>query len=462
MRQDTSFQNAHKTPYWAETVATTPTHPALHGDITCDLAIVGGGFSGLWSALMARDRFPDARIVLLEADHLGNAASGRNGGFCAPSISHGVSNALSRWPDEAETLIRMGRQNMNELEADLGRFDIDAEFERPGKLNLAATPWEAEGLKTMQTALTRFGIGTEYLEGAALRARLNSPKYIAGLYETDYALLNPTKTVHGLARSASDQGVEIHEHSAVTALSSHSDGITLNTRAGRVIARQVILATNASVPLLKRLQSRIIPVFDYTLMTEPLSDAQLHAIGWTGRYGIADSGNQFHYSRKTADSRILWGGYDAIYHRGNRRDAALLDRPESYARLEANFRATFPALGEVAFSHAWGGIIDTSARLTFFVGTAMKGRLAYALGFTGQGVSATRFAALTMLDLLQGKQTERTQLRMARSWAPPFPPEPFRSLAVSWAQADLAREDQTGQRSLLLKALDRLGIGFGS
>ena len=435
---------------------------SLTADLSCDLAIIGGGFTGLWSALKARERMPDARIVLLDADLLGNAASGRNGGFCAPSISHGVSNALERWPSEAETLVRLGRQNLKELEQDLAHYGIDAEFEQEGKLNVAATPWQVEGLKSMQAAYARFGIQTDFLEGDALNRVMNSPVYHAGLFEPTYAVLNPAKMVSSLALACARQGVEIFQNSPVIDLSAHKDGLILRTTHGVVTAKQAIMATNAAVPLLRHLRSRIIPIFDFSLMTNPLSQEQLREIGWQGRYGIADSGNQFHYSRKTADNRILWGGYDAIYHYGSKRDDALHHRPASFDRLEANFREVFPALADVGFSHAWGGIIDTSARLTFFAGTAMQDRLAYALGFTGQGVSATRFAALTMLDLLQGLHTERTALRMLRRRAVPFPPEPLRTLAVKWAQADLAREDRTGRRSVFLKTLDRLGIGFGS
>lgn len=462
MADVSSFENASRTPFWRETVVDELSCPGLSGDQQCDLAIVGGGFSGLWSALKARERYPDARIILLEARTLGNAASGRNGGFCAPSISHGVSNALARWPDEAEDLVRLGRQNSEELQEDLSRYGIEAEFERSGKLNVAAQPWEVEGLKTTQEAFSHFGIQTEFLEGAALKEKLDSPRYSAGLFEPNYALVNPAKLVDGLARVCMSRGIEIFENSAVLDMNQRDNGIALQTAQGPVHADKVILATNAAIPLLRKLRNTIIPIFDYTLMTEPLSDEQLKVTGWVGRYGIADSGNQFHYSRKTADNRILWGGYDAVYHFGSKRDARLHHRPESYARLAENFRQVFPALANVTFTHAWGGIIDTSARLTFFTGTAMQGRVAYALGFTGQGVSATRFGALTMLDLLEQKQTERTMLQMTSQRAFPFPPEPFRALAVNRAQADLAREDATGKRSGFLKLLDLVGVGFGS
>ncbi|MEI4261220.1 NAD(P)/FAD-dependent oxidoreductase [Roseovarius sp. D0-M9] len=456
------FGDAKPAPYWRETVENPVDAPPLQGDVTCDLAIIGGGFTGLWSALKATERNGDASIVVLEGGKLSNAASGRNGGFCAPSISHGVSNATQRWPGEAETLIRLGRENLDDLEADLAHHGIDGGFERNGKLNVAATPWQAEGLRAMQASYARFGIETEYLEGAALDERFNTPRYHAGLFEPNYALVNPARLVDGLAKAAMARGASLHENSLVTGMKNAADGVRLTTAEGTVLAKQVILATNASVPLLRRLRSAIIPIWDYTLVSEPLSADQLAAIGWQGRYGIADSGNQFHYFRKIADNRILWGGYDAIYYYGSKRDAHLHDRAESYETIERNFFDAFPALGGIGFTHRWGGLIDTSARLTAFVGTAFQNRVAYAMGFTGQGVSATRFAALTMLDLLEGKTTERTRLKLLSSRAVPFPPEPIRSWAVKWAQTDLAREDLTGHRSLLLRTLDKFKIGFGS
>ena len=458
----TKYAAAKPAPYWRETVANPVTAWPLDGDIACDLAIVGGGFSGLWSALKARERMPGARIVVLEGGQLGNAASGRNGGFCAPSISHGVSNAVARWPGEAEALVRLGRENLDRLEADLDTYAIDAEFEREGKLNVAATPWQAEGLRDMHAAYASFGIETELLEGAELNARFDTPRYHTGLFEPNYALVNPAKLVDGLAKAATAQGVQIFEDTKVTGIAKAQDTVRLTTATGTITAAQAILATNAAVPLLRRVRPSIIPIFDYTLMSEPLTDAQLKDIGWQGRYGIADSGNQFHYFRKTADNRILWGGYDAVYHYGSGRGEELHHRDVTYTRIEANFRDAFPALGDIGFTHRWGGIIDTSARLTAFVGTAMGGRVAYAAGFSGQGVAATRFGAQTMLDRLQGLKTERTELKMLRSIAVPFPPEPLRSLGIKWAQRDLAREDATGHRSVFLKTLDRFNIGFGS
>lgn len=457
-----SLAEAKPYPVWLDARLTVPPAARLVDDVKCDLAIVGGGFVGLWTALLARERWPEASIVVLEAKQCGGEASGRNGGFCAPSISHGVSNALKRWPAEAEKLIRLGRENLDAFEVDLQRYGMDAAFERSGKLNVATQPWQVDGLRSMQRNYQRFGIDCEFLKGGALKSRIDSPVYIAGVFEPNYALLNPVKMISELRRVCIAHGVELFENSPVTALREDGTHQVLETELGTVKAAKIILATNIAPPLLGSLKSKVIPVYDYALATQPLDHAQMREIGWVGRYGIADSGNQFHYLRKTEDNRILWGGYDAIYHFGSRRDEALTQRPDSFVTLARQFQSAFPALAGISFSHAWGGIIDTSARTTMFCGTSSKGRVAYALGFTGQGVSASRFAALTMLDLIEGKSTERTQLAMTSTAPFPFPPEPLRYLGVSLAQRSLAREDLTGKRDWLLKGFDALGIGFDS
>jgi len=457
-----ALTQARPQPFWQDTHVRAAMAPPLTADLTADLAIVGAGFLGLWTALLALERWPDANVVVIEAGQCGTQASGRNGGFCAPSISHGVSNALRRWPNEAEKLIRIGRENLNAYAEDVQRFGLDVEFELAGKLNVASQPWQVEGLRSMQRNYQRFGVACDFLEGDALREKLNSPAYVAGVFEPNYALINPAKMVAELRRVCLERGVRLFENSPVTGLRRDANQQVLESGQGTVRTSKVVLATNIAPPLLNKLKSAVVPIYDYSLVTEPLTDAQLAAIGWRERYGIADSGNQFHYLRKTADNRMLWAGYDAIYHFGSRRDEALTQRPESFERLAEQFQVTFAALADVKFTHAWGGIIDTSARTTLFCGTAASGQVAYAQGFTGQGVSATRFAALTVLDLLEGLRNERTQLAMTATAPFPFPPEPLRYAGIRLAQRALAHEDRTGERSLLLKGFDALGVGFDS
>jgi glycine/D-amino acid oxidase-like deaminating enzyme len=203
-------------------------------------------------------------------------------------------------------------------------------------------------------------------------------------------------------------------------------------------------------------------VHDYVLVTEPLTPGRREAIGWRRRQGLSDSGNRFHYYRLTADDRILWGGYEAVYHYGND-TGPHRDRDDAVHRLLArNFLATFPQLAGIRFTHRWGGAIDTCSRFCVTFGTSHGGAVAYAVGFTGLGVGASRFGARVALDLVDGRDTELTRLELVRSRPRPFPPEPFRWLGISLTRRALAREDETGRRGLWLRALDRAGMGFDS
>jgi glycine/D-amino acid oxidase-like deaminating enzyme len=208
----------------------------------------------------------------------------------------------------------------------------------------------------------------------------------------------------------------------------------------------------------------VIPVWDYVLMTEPLSDAQFAALGWHGPRGAADMGNQFHYFRLTRDNRILWGGYDAVYYNGGRTSEEYAQSPATFAKLATHFFETFPQLEGVSFSHAWGGIIDTCSRFCAFFGTAHGGRLAYAAGYTGLGVGATRFGAQVLLDLVDKKHdSERSRLSLVRSKPVPFPPEPLRSGVIQLTRSSIARADANeGRRDAWLRLLDRIGLGFDS
>jgi glycine/D-amino acid oxidase-like deaminating enzyme len=225
----------------------------------------------------------------------------------------------------------------------------------------------------------------------------------------------------------------------------------------------VVLATNVFPSLLARNRLMTVPVYDYVLMTEPLTAQQRAAIGWERRQGIGDMANQFHYYRLTRDDRILFGGYDAVYHFGRKVRAQYEDRPTSFQTLASHFFTTFPQLEGLRFSHRWAGAIDTSTQFTAFFGTARSRRVAYAAGFTGLGVGSTRFAAEVMLDLLAGVENERTALRMVRTRPLPFPPEPAAAIGINATRWALDRADhREGRRNLLLKTLDAVGLGFDS
>ena len=253
------------------------------------------------------------------------------------------------------------------------------------------------------------------------------------------------------------------EKTPVTKLEEENKVIIAHTPHGRVRANRVALATNAFPPLLKRISYYVVPVYDYVLMTEPLTPSQRDSIGWQAREGLSDANNQFHYFRTTIDGRILWGGYDAVYYWNNGFGPHLENKPASFARLAEHFFQVFPQLEGVRFTHAWGGAIDTCARFSPFWGTAHHGKTAYAMGYTGLGVGASRFGARVMLDILDGQQTERTKLEFVRTKPLPFPPEPFRSIGINLSRWSLDQADRNqGRENLWLRAMDWLGLGFDS
>lgn len=439
------------------------------GTTTADLLVVGGGFSGLWTALLAKEADPARDVLLLEGSRIGWAASGRNGGFCASSITHGLDNGLSRWPEEMTTLVRLGQRNLDELEATLERYGIDCSFERTGELDVATERYQTEGMAEAVAVAAEHGVKLEQLDREQVRTLVDSPLYEGALHDpAGVAMVNPARLAWGLRDACLRLGVRIHEGTRATGFGDSSGAevvITTESDAGpgAVRARRVALGTNAFPPLLRRLSHFVVPVYDYVIVTEPLTDDQWGAIGWQGRQGIGDSGNQFHYYRRTDDGRILFGGYDAIYNRNNGMGARFDQREESFALLAEHLTQVFPALEGVRASHAWGGAIDTCSRFSAFYGTARDGRVAYALGYTGLGVGATRFGAAVMLDLLDGRETERTSTRMVRTTPIPFPPEPLRYPVIELTRRSLDAADHAqGRRNLWLRTLDRLGLGFDS
>ena len=455
-----SLAGAAPHPFWLDTPSRPDALPALGGAHTTDLAVVGGGYAGLWTALIAKERDPSRRVVLLEGNRIAWAASGRNGGFCAASLTHGTANGRQHFPDEVDTLDRLGLENLDELEQTVAQYGIDCDFERTGGIDVATAPHQVDWLR--EEADEAHGI--RFLDQDQMRAEVDSPTYLAGLWDTrGTALVHPAKLAWGLRDACLEAGVEIFEHTPVRGLASDRTGVTLKTDGGSVRAARAALATNVFPSLLRRTRLHTVPVYDYALMTEPLSAAQRDAIGWKNRQGLGDVSNLFHYYRQTADHRILFGGYDAVYHFGRQVKLEYDQRPATFEKLAEHFFETFPQLEGLRFSHQWGGAIDTCSRFFSFFTTAHRGRVAYSAGYTGLGVGATRFGAKVMLDLLSGESTELTNLQMVRRLPLPFPPEPLAWAGIKLTTRELIRADRNhGERGLWLKALDRAGVGFDS
>lgn len=451
--------------FWIDDLPSSmrPDREPLRGGLSADLVIVGAGYTGLWTALLAKLRDPGRDVVVVEANCVGWAASGRNGGFCESSLTHGHENGKRRWPHEIETLERLGMENLDAIEQTVADLGLDVQFERTGQLAPAIEEHQIAWLEEWRDEAPG-DPDLVYLDRDAVRAAVNSPTYLAGIWEKrNCAILHPARLAAELARAAEERGVRIFERSRVTGLEDTASGVAVVTESGRVDASHAVLATNVFPSLLRRNRLMTVPVYDYALMTEPLTSAQWDAIGWRDRQGIGDMANQFHYYRPTQDGRILFGGYDAIYHYGRRVDPRYENRPDVWEKLASHFFTTFPQLEGLRFSHQWAGAIDSSTQFTAFFGTARRGRVAYAAGFTGLGVGSTRFAGEVMLDLLDGIRNERTELKMVRRRPLPFPPEPAAAIGINATRWSMNRADHNeGKRNLLLKTLDALGLGFDS
>ncbi len=459
-----ALSEAEQVCYWLDDVDAPDPQDPLTGTETADLAVVGAGYSGLWTALLAKQRNPARDVVLLEGKTIGWAASGRNGGFCSASLTHGQANGMDWYPRDMPRLERLGRQNLAGIVETIEKFGIDCNLEKSGELRVATAEYQLADIWVDYQRMLDFGDDAVLLDQDATRAQLKSPTYLGAVWSKDKTVMvDPARLAWGLADACTQLGVRIYENSYVESMTRDGATMELRTGKGTVRASRVALGTNAFPSLLKRVRPFVVPVYDYAMTTESLTDEQLASIGWANRQGVGDSGNQFHYYRLTQDNSILWGGYDIIYHYGSKIEAGYDQRQETFLRLSEHFFETFPQLEGIKFSHTWGGVIDTCSRFFPFYGTGHGGRVAHATGYTGLGVGATRFGAQVMLDLLDGKPTDLTQLDTVRGKPVPFPPEPLRSGVINMTKWSVERADANeGKRNLWLRTLDRFGLGFDS
>lgn len=293
-----SYADAEPRPFWlAQPGAPDPGDP-LDGNREADLVVVGGGLTGLWAVLLAKEEDPGREVVLLEGERIAFGATGRNGGFMDASLTHGIENGAARWPDEMPQLERLGRETFEAIKVAIERHGIDAGFEETGELAFATEPHQAEWLPEIVETARRYGWRAEAWSTERAREEVRSPTYHGAAHLPDgRAIVDPARLAWRLARAARDIGVHVYERSPVSGLERDGAGIVARTHAGRVSARRAILATSAFPPLLSAIRRYAVPVYDYVLVTEPLSPDRRSALGWRGRHDLTDLANQFHYYR---------------------------------------------------------------------------------------------------------------------------------------------------------------------
>jgi glycine/D-amino acid oxidase-like deaminating enzyme len=429
------------------------------------VAVVGGGLTGLWTALFLRELDPSVTVVVVEQGSVAYGASGRNAGMLSETVDHSHALAIAHFGiTEAQILARLGESNVAELIAFLESHAIRCDYEPTGRLMVALTPAQLDEARRGVETAEQLGVGSfRFLDQAAVQSEVHSPLYLGGVAVQGGGILDPVKLVEGLRAEAERRGVQVFEQSAVVAIEPDGPGIELRTTAGAVRAERVVLATSAYTHhLLPSLTHRFIPLYDYILVSEPLSPAQRESIGWQRRQGVTDSRTFFNYYRLTADNRVLWGTSEATYYSGNRVGPGCDHSPAHYESLRLSWIRHFPALGDLRWEYQWGGAICSTTRLTPFFGKAMDGRVHYGLGFTGHGLGTTRLAGRILAHLALNRPSELLELSLVTKPPFPYPPEPFRTWAVNAVTGALRRVDQGAAPSLLLRLLERMGIGFSS
>ncbi len=463
-----ALKDAVTRPLWHDPEIMPEPLAAISSDEKCELLIVGGGFTGLWAAMQVKERKPDADIILIEQTFIGDGASGRCGGFLSSTLAHGETNTDYRFPDEAERLQELGIQNMRELLETLERYNIDARYEKTGELYVALNPVSAKEIHEQYQQAKAKGEDVVWFDKESVRAEVNSPMVLAGIWDRggQDGVIDPARLCWGLKEVLAKQlGVRIFEGTRLLDVKPVGKKAMRATCEGGVIhANKVLLATNAFTSTIGKIRRSVIPVWDYQIATEPLTDEQLDRIAWgkKSRHAIADALNMFHYFRLTKDNRITWGGGGAVrYYFNNGIDEKFMHATACYEQLAREFFEMFPQLDDVKFSHQWGGIIATSTRFCMVPGVAHDGRLAWSVGYTGHGVGASRFGARIGIELLGYKPTDVIKMQFVTRKSLPWAPEPLRWMGVRLTQRALIKADKNnGKRGLWLKFLDMLGLGF--
>lgn len=462
-----ALKSAKNCPVWHDPAIMPEVQPALDGDTSCELLIVGGGFTGLWAAMQARERSPEADIVLIEQTFVADGASGRCGGMLNQSLAHGESNVAHRFADEAEQLEELGEQNVRELLDTLERYGIDARYENTGFLDVAVDPDSVQALRSDYEEEKEAGEDVVWFDRDAVREQVNSPRFHAGLWHrgSKDGIVDPARLCWGLKDVLLNRlGVRIFEGTRLLSVKPLGEtGMTAHCGNGVIDCARVLLATNAFTSSVSRFRRTIIPVWDYQIATEPLTEEQLERINWgKSRQALDTYRKMFHYFRMTRDNRITFGGGGQVRYYFNRgTDRRLGDKQKAYETLADEFFRMFPQLSDVKFSHKWGGIIATSTRFCMVPGTAYEGRLAWVGGYTGSGVAPSRFGARIGIEMLGYQPSEILEMKFVTRKAIPWAPEPFRWLGVRFTQKALIKADRNGgKRGLWLRFLDKLGLGF--
>jgi glycine/D-amino acid oxidase-like deaminating enzyme len=433
--------------FWLAVYGPYTPNPPVKGDLKVDVAIIGGGFTGLSTAYNLRKDDPGMKVAVLEAEVVGYGASGRNGGFSMTlfGLEPAVTKAFFGQQRTVEAHRYMERA-VDYVDALVKEHKIQSDYEFPGFLRAATTPGYVKRIQHDLEILTSMGItGIEWIDAEKIRAEVDSPLFLGGWWEPRCGLLDPAKQARELKRIAIQSGAEVYEETPVTDIKREGK-FTLKTPSGAVTAEKVVFATNAYSHLIPGLRSKQVPAFTHMVVTEPLTEKQLKTIGWKNRQGIEDARNLVHYFRLTADNRIAMGGSDVSISYGRNMERDL--NPRTFADLERDVVRLFPHLKGIRFTHRWGGPVSVPMDMAPAIGFLGDARAVYSLGCVGHGVSMTHLNGWTIADLLLERKTDLTDIWFVNRRMIPWPPEPLRLVASQAIRGYMRLEDALYERNM--------------
>lgn len=411
--------------FWITQCLPLSPNPPLEGDEKADVAIIGGGYTGLSTAIQLKRSEPTIQVAVLEADYIPYGASGRNGGFSMTLF--GLELELTKTMFGRQRTIEAHRYMQRAVEhvrAFVDEFQVASDYEHSGFLRVATTPGQLKKIEAAVSAYEELGIeGVEFWPEEQVRQAVDSPVVLGALAERESGLLQPARHALELKRIALELGVRIFEHSPVRQI-ERGKRFRLRTSDGEVDAERVVFATNAWSHHFPQLRRKQIPAFTHMVVTEPLSDQQRASLGWEGRQGLEDARNLIHYFRLTPDNRFAIGGSDVSIAYGSKMG---YDASETvFRRLRGSTLRLFPQLKGVRFADQWGGPVSVTLDMVPAIGFVGDRRAVYSLGCLGHGVSLTQLNGRTIADLLLERQTDLTDTWFVGKRTFPWPPEPFR------------------------------------
>lgn len=427
--------------YWQLGRDPGPAAAPLAGHITVDVAIIGGGYTGLSTAYHLKKADPSLDVAILEAEAVGFGASGRNAGFVMTLFGSSVGlmrlfHGRERIRQAHEFMVR----GIAELEGMIAEHAIDCEYERSGFLRVATAPAYARRIRKETAFFQSLGIDeVEWVDRDWLQARVRSPGFLGACWEPGCGSINPLKWLDGLKRLACGAGARLYEGTRITDVRREAGRFRLTSGGGTVIAERLVYATNGYTHLLPGMRRKQMPAFAYIIVTEPLSAGQRDAIGWSGRETIEDGRSFMHFFRLTRDGRVLAGGGPGFVPFGG---SMHHDTSEpAWSHLHRFIGETFPALRGIGIAHRWGGAFSMTPNFTPQIGLLHAGAAIYSVGCTGHGVALTHMNGRIIRDLVLGRKTELSDLWFVNQRSISLPPEPVRSIAARTVSAAMALDD---------------------